>query len=274
MDKPIASLIISVYDNVPFLKCVLDSLEFQTEKRFEIIVSEDAEHDSMRAFLEAYRSSYKLYHLTQPDLGWQKNKMLNKSALFAHTDHLIFIDGDCVLHPRFIEFHTKLAAPKAILAGKRIKLDPKTTHWLLEDQTRILQIQKFIGRNYFKLKGWGAKFREEGIFIDPASWLGMIPKMRSMYQIKGCNMSFSKKALFDINGFDEDYTRPAIGEDIDLGWRFKGLGYHIESLRNMAVQYHLFHKESWIDQKENELIMQHKQHKQQYVCLNGIQKNE
>jgi cellulose synthase/poly-beta-1,6-N-acetylglucosamine synthase-like glycosyltransferase len=248
----------------------LDSLEFQTEKRFEVIVSEDAEHDSMKAFLDAYRGSLEIYHLTQPDQGWQKNKMLNKSALFAHSDHLIFIDGDCVLHPRFIEFHTKLAAPKAILAGKRIKLDLKTTHWLLEDKNRISQLQKYIRQNYFKMKRRGAQFGEEGLFIDPSSWLGWIPKMRTMYQIKGCNMSFSKKALFDINGFDEDYTRPAIGEDIDLGWRFRGLGYRIKSLRNLAVQYHLFHKESWVDQKENELIMKRKQQSKQYVCQNGI----
>jgi GT2 family glycosyltransferase len=120
------------------------------------------------------------------------------------------------------------------------------------------------------MKRRGAQFGEEGLFIDPSSWLGWIPKMRTMYQIKGCNMSFSKKALFDINGFDEDYTRPAIGEDIDLGWRFRGLGYRIKSLRNLAVQYHLFHKESWVDQKENELIMKRKQQSKQYVCQNGI----
>jgi len=32
-----ASLIIAIYDNIPFLKVILDSLHFQTEKDFEII---------------------------------------------------------------------------------------------------------------------------------------------------------------------------------------------------------------------------------------------
>ena len=34
-----ASLIISIYDNVPFLKAVLDSLMYQTEKNYEFIIS-------------------------------------------------------------------------------------------------------------------------------------------------------------------------------------------------------------------------------------------
>ena len=38
-----ASLIISVYKNTIFLKGVLDSLRYQSEKDFEIIISEDGE---------------------------------------------------------------------------------------------------------------------------------------------------------------------------------------------------------------------------------------
>ena len=54
-------------------------------------------------------------------------------------------------------------------------------------------------------------------------------------------MSFSKAAILEINGFDEDYIRPAIGEDIDLTWRFIAAGYHLVAARNLAVQYHLYH---------------------------------
>jgi glycosyltransferase involved in cell wall biosynthesis len=107
MSKPLASLIISVYDNVPFLKAVLDSLKYQSDQRFEVIVSEDAEHAAMRQFLTSYSYTGSLFHLSQPDDGWNKNKALNRAAVFAHTDYLIFIDGDCVLHPRFMEYHIR-----------------------------------------------------------------------------------------------------------------------------------------------------------------------
>jgi GT2 family glycosyltransferase len=93
-----------------------------------------------------------------------------------------------------------------------------------------------------------------------------------MRWLKGCNFSCYKLAMMEINGFDEDYQKPAIGEDIDLTWRFKGLGYRLISARNYAVQYHLYHKENWTSQEENECIMAQKQAKQAYVCSNGLKK--
>lgn len=42
-----ASLIISVYNKTDFLKSVLDSVMFQTDQRFEIIISEDGENDEV-----------------------------------------------------------------------------------------------------------------------------------------------------------------------------------------------------------------------------------
>lgn len=267
-----ASLIISVYDNADYLKVVLNSLKFQTEKRFEIIVSEDAEHKHMEEFLANYQSPFPLYHLTQPDNGWNKNKALNQAATFANSDYLIFIDGDCVLHPRFLEFHLKQACKKCIVAGKRIKLDKTSTEWLMQSEQNFLHFQKYLARNYLKIRGNGALFMEEGFFFAPGSILGFIPKLRGMKHLKGCNMSFYKEALLAINGFDEDYIKPAVGEDADLNWRFQKVGYQLTSVRNFAVQYHLFHKESWINQDDNLELMRQKQAKNQYVCLNGIKK--
>ena len=272
MNKPLATLIISIYDNVQYLKAVLDCLKFQTEKRFEVIITEDAEHIHVKEFLQHYEYNGALNHLSQPDIGWQKNKALNKAILSANTDYLIFIDGDCILHPRFIEFHLKWADNKSILAGKRIKLDSNSTDWLLEDLNRLPLFQKYLTKHYRDLKRNGAQFIEEGYFINPNGPLGLIPRIRGMYQLKGCNMSFSKEAIIAINGFDMDYIRPAIGEDIDLTWRFEKAGYKLKSIRNICVQYHLYHKQNWLDQSENIQIMKKKQDNNEVVCINGISK--
>ena len=55
-----ASLIISVYKNVQFLKAVLDSLQYQTEKDVEIIIAEDGESVEMKAFIEHIRSTCRI----------------------------------------------------------------------------------------------------------------------------------------------------------------------------------------------------------------------
>lgn len=83
-------------------------------------------------------------------------------------------------------------------------------------------------------------------------------------------MSFSKTAIEAINGFDEDYILPAIGEDIDLTWRFEAAGYHLVSARNLAIEYHLYHKENWSDQSGNILMMNQKKKINEYYCLHGL----
>lgn len=263
-----ASLIISVYKNVSDLKAILDALEFQTVKDFEIIISEDGESDVMKAFLASYSSAFSIIHSSQADTGWRKNQALNNAIRRANTPYLIFIDGDCVLHTHFIENHLRFASPKAILAGKRVKLGEKFSAKLREGN--LPRFQNSFLANTFALFRDGVKFFEEGIYVNPDGPLSVIANKRSMRWLKGCNFSCYKSALVDINGFDEDYQKPAIGEDIDLVWRFKGLGYHLFSLRNYAVQYHLHHKENWTSQEENIALMVKKQAANAFRCKNGL----
>jgi GT2 family glycosyltransferase len=272
MGKPLVSLIISAYANVQYLNLVIKSITQQTDRRFEVIITEDAQHVHMEEYIRSIENHLNIKHLTQPDIGWQKNKALNRAIEAATTDYLVFIDEDCILHPRFMEYHIKLSEHNCVLAGKRIKLDPVTTQMILENKLWVDDMNGYILKNFFKIKRQGAKFIEEGLFFNPNGVFKFIPKLRTMYQLKGCNMSFSRKAIYAINGFDEDYSRPAIGEDIDLGWRFKRAGYKLRSLRNLAVQYHLYHKSGWNNQDENIKMMQQKQALDQFVCLNGLKK--
>jgi len=266
------SLIISVYKNVDALRVVLDALRYQTFTDFEIIISEDGVHEPMASFTKSYSCLQPIVHLTQPDEGWRKNRALNNAIRNAKGDYLIFIDGDCVLHHRFIEEHRRLASEKGIVAGKRVKLGPLFSKHYLDGRKDFLVLEKMIAVQLNKLKADGAKFIEEGVYINPDGILGVIPKLRQMKHLKGCNMSFHKKAIETINGFDEDYQLPAVGEDADLAWRFKGLGYRLVSARNRAVQYHLFHPENWTDQTMNLQLMAQKQSMLEYVCKNGLRK--
>lgn len=265
-----ASVIISIYSNVSALQAVLDSLKLQTEKDFEIIISEDAEHEHVKTFCQTYSFENDYQHLTQADKGWRKNRALNNAIRAAKSDWLIFVDGDCVLHPRFVEQHLALSGNHNIVAGKRVKLSEALSKLLQEDVSNYKFIEKELIKGLLTGRKKGNAFLEEGIFISPGSLLGFIPSIRKMHQLKGCNMSFSKSAIEAINGFDEEYILPAIGEDIDLTWRFEAAGYRLVSARNLAVQYHLWHKENWSDQSENILIMERKKKNNEYYCLHGL----
>ena len=69
-----ASVIISVYKNVDALRLVLDSLRCQTEKDFEIIISEDGNSDVMSDFVKSYDWFCIHQHITQEEFEAQKKR--------------------------------------------------------------------------------------------------------------------------------------------------------------------------------------------------------
>jgi cellulose synthase/poly-beta-1,6-N-acetylglucosamine synthase-like glycosyltransferase len=254
------------------LRVVLNSLKFQTYKDFEIIVSEDGEYREMKDFLENYIHPNKIIHLTQPDIGWRKNRALNNAIRNCSGDYLIFIDGDCVLHHKFVENHIRFSSQSNVIAGKRVKLGPEFSAKFRKNIDALASLEQEVVKSPIAVKKDNGQFWEESFYCDPDGLFGFIPKLRKMNQLKGCNMSFYRTTIEKINGFDEDYILPAIGEDIDLTWRFKGMGFKLFSVRNLAVQYHLFHKENWNDQLENEKMMQDKISRNIFVCSNGLVK--
>jgi GT2 family glycosyltransferase len=58
----------------------------------------------------------------------------------------------------------------------------------------------------------------------------------------GANFSIFRDDLYKINGFDERYLAPTYGEDTDIEYRAGLAGIGIRSVRNLAIQYHLYHK--------------------------------
>lgn len=269
---PKASLIISVYNNIPFLNAVLRSVNEQTWNDFEIIISEDGEHKEMREFLDHFSFDHSWQHLHQDDLGWRKNKALNTAILAANSEYLVFIDGDCVLHPRFMEMHLRMAKEGYILGGKRLKLNENLSNALMDGKFTYKNIHSYLIKNLFRVRKLNLRFPEESFLISPDGFFGFLPRLRKIKELRGCNMSFYKKDILILNGFDEDYIKPAIGEDADPTWRFRMAGFKLRSVRNMAIVYHLFHHEVWSEQNENVILMNEKQKKGHYQCMNGIRK--
>lgn len=267
------SLIISVYKDVASLRTILEGLKFQRYKDFQIVVSEDGESEEMRSFLGNYTHENPILHLTQPDVGWRKNQALNRAIKNSDGDLLIVIDGDCVLHHSFVENHVRFATPGKVMAGKRVKLGPAFTALFKERINELPALERKVERERRALQKDGGQFYEEGLYFNPDGLFSFIPRLRRIERLKGCNMSFFRQDIEAINGFDEDYQLPAIGEDIDLTWRFKGLGYRFVSLRNFAIQYHLCHPEHYgADKSENMELMANKMRLKEYICRNGLRK--
>jgi GT2 family glycosyltransferase len=89
--------------------------------------------------------------------------------------------------------------------------------------------------------------------------------------IVGCNFSLHKELLEKINGFDENYIGPGIGEDSDIEYRLRLAGAEFYSLRYLAILYHLYHRATKEEDKNYQYFEEVKKRKQ-YFCPNGIKK--
>jgi glycosyltransferase involved in cell wall biosynthesis len=236
------SLIISFYNNVDYLKLIFAGLERQTLLDFEIIIADDG--SSKDAVIEVENLSRKLLrplkHLWQENLGFRKNKILNKAVQAASSDYLIFIDGDCIPHSHFIEEHYEHKKEGICFTGRRVNLSPKITSVLTEKNVRLGYLENsyssmimdgLFGKSYDVEKGFYTSNR-------------LIRNLLNLKKrgILGCNFSLCKSDLLKINGFDERYEGPSIGEDSDIQYRLELIGIKIKSLKYMAIQYHLYHE--------------------------------
>jgi len=184
--------------------------------------------------------SFPIKHIWQEDKGFRKNKILNKAILKSETDYLIFIDCDCIPHKAFVEGHINKAEQNILLTGRRVNLSQKITNQLTEENV----LNGFFNNHSLKLIIDGLFGNsidiEKGFYFKSKFLLNYLN--RKNRGILGCNFSLFKEDIVKVNGFDERYQAPSIGEDSDLQFRLELLGVKVRSINHVAVQYHLFHK--------------------------------
>ncbi len=237
-----ASVITAFYNNIKYLKLVLAGFERQTEKDFELIIADDGSNEEVVQQIESIASNYsfRIKHIWHPDKGFRKNKILNQAILASESEYLIFIDSDCVPHSKFVEEHINEKLENIVLTGRRVNLSKKITDKLTEENIKT----GFFENQYLKII-------EDGLFgnsydVEKGFYLQnkfLRKTLNKKYRgLLGCNFSLYKKDIVAINGFDERYEAPSIGEDSDIEFRLGLNSVKVKSLNHIAVQYHLYHK--------------------------------
>jgi glycosyltransferase involved in cell wall biosynthesis len=249
-----SSVIISFYNRIDYLKFVLAGLEKQSFRDFEIIIADDGSDEKAVEEVEklSREISHPLIHVWHEDKGFRKNKILNRAITSSNTDYLIFIDGDCVPHKQFVNEHLNYSTTGKCLTGRRVNLSETITNNLSVEKIR----NGYLEDNTFKLIAdglWGKSDNvERGFYFKNKLLRKMLNKKKR--GLLGCNFSLHKKDMLAINGFDERYELPSIGEDSDVQYRLELLKVEIVSLGNIAVQYHLFHTLQERSQKNLDLF--------------------
>jgi len=257
------SLIIAYYKNIDALDLILKALQKQTFTDFEVIIAED--DNDVKSFQYIYNAQQKapfiLKHFHQViDDGFRKNEMLNKAILNATGEIIVFLDGDSIPHKHFMATYAKSMKEKHALFGRRVMLSDSITQRLYFNKNlNLLKLPYLLLSKSKKIK-----YSFHLPFIKSYRDIG----------IWGCNWGILKKHLIDVNGFDEDYIKAGVGEDLDIEWRLKNMGIKLLSVRFGALVYHLHHLENYSvdDINFNLEVFERKKLLQNYYCLNGITK--
>lgn len=260
------TVIISYYKELSNLTLILKALNNQSCTNFEVLVSEDDCIKETAEFLKirAQDCRFPIAHIMQSeDKGFRKNMMLNKALLKSNAKTVVFIDGDCIPHRHFVKEYIKHSRENYICFGRRVKLGEEKTSTFRKNHD-------FKKLNIFSLLFSDTKKVKDSIYW-PWFPLAILKKRRG---IVGCNWGVLKKHLIEINGFDQDYVMPGVGEDTDIEWRLKANGLKMKSMKNKAIVYHMYHPRSRNSEIDllNLKLLENKKSKNKISCLNGLKK--
>lgn len=237
-----ASLIISFYNRIDYLEMILAALGRQSLKDFEVIIADDGSNKEVVEGIDRMKrlSDIPIQHVWHEDIGFRKTTILNEAIRQSRSEYLIFIDGDCIPHHKFIEEHFRNREEKVVLAGRRANISRKLVKLLDEARIRAGYLESgFVFKMI--LDGIFGKSTHviKGLYVKNA-WLRKFLN-RSVTGVLGSNFSIHKRDMLAVNGFDERYKAPAVGEDTDLEMRLRWNNVNVKMVKNIAVQYHFDH---------------------------------
>lgn len=272
MDKRPAhlTLIIAVYNQPLLLRYQFAALLRQTFKEFDVIIADDGSGKETADVVNAAKRTmpFRIKHLWHADKGWRKNVMLNDAIRESVTEYLVFIDGDCLPAKDFLYDHSVNRERGKVLLGRRVEHGERWAQSLSVERIRTGEFERYtIADAFDALRGKSVRL-EHGIRIAHPFIRQFVEKSDAML---GCNFSTFKEHLAAVNGFDEDYTGPGLGEDSDIFYRLGNIGVTGKSLRNLAIQYHVWHPLTAVSDA-NRLRFAQTLRQKSVRCLNGLQK--
>lgn len=205
MSNPKYSIIIPVYNRPDEMREMLDSLQRQTIKPFDVVLVEDGSEQKSDFLVDQY--DLPIYYYDKRNTGPGDSRNFGMSR--AKGDYFIFFDSDCVLPDTYLEKldqNIKVINPDAF-GG------PDAAH------ESFSSVQKAI--NY----AMTSFFTTGGIRGGQ--------KQLDRYQPRSFNMGIKREVYEAVGGFSDIHP----GEDPDLSFRIMNEGYKVSLIRE-AVVYH------------------------------------
>jgi glycosyltransferase involved in cell wall biosynthesis len=224
------SLVITTYNWPEALSMVMHSINRQTVPPFEIIIADDGSNEETRHLIQQFRNNtkVKIIHAWQKDIGYRVARSRNNGILKSSGDYIVMIDGDMILHNRFIEDHILHAEPGYFVQGSRVLMTQEKSMNVLSN--------KNLSFSFFSS---GLNNRKNLIHSKLLSNI-FSKNDQSHIGTKTCNLAFFKENSFQVNGFNNDFVNWG-REDSEFVVRLINSGLKRKRIRFNAIQFHLWH---------------------------------
>ena len=131
------SIIITTYNRPDALLLVLQSIEGQTKLPKEVVIADDGSDTITQELITDFQKSSNLniIHSWQKDKGFRVAKSRNKAIVKSSGDYIILLDGDVILHRKFIQDHINNAQANYFVQGSRVLLTEDETNKIFDSKT-------------------------------------------------------------------------------------------------------------------------------------------
>ncbi len=239
------ALVVTTYERPDALAAVLATVAAQRQPPDELIVADDGSGPETRAAVDRYaaQSRVPVGWVQQPHAGFRAARLRNIATAASRGDYLVFIDGDMLLHPAFLEDHRDAARRGSFVQGMRIPLD--------EAHTRAALAARRLDAGGAQPRG----ARRLYAVHRPRLARACAKLANGFIAVKSCNLAIWRDDLVAVNGFNEAF----IGwgpEDKELAARLAHLGRARRSLIFGGIAWHLHHAPAARDRRAtNEALL-------------------
>ena len=203
------SIVVPVYNRPDEMKELLDSLEKQDYKDFELVVIEDGSSVTSEDICTQYAEKFPIHYHFKKNEGPSIGR--NMGASLAKGDYLIFTDSDCILPPNYLSLISNSITDEYQGYG-----GPDESH------PDFNNMQKAISYSMTSLLTTGG--------------IRARKKNEKNYVLRSFNMTILKEAFLKMGGFPATKLHP--GEDTIFGIDFLQAGYKTK----IIPEAHVYHK--------------------------------
>lgn len=253
------AVVVTTYNRPTALAWVLASLSTQAVMPAQIMIADDGSGPETRELIQAWIQYFQeskltsvISHVWQEDLGFRaataRNLAVRQAQSLGDPRVIIFMDGDCVAPPFFVQNHLSLLTGGTIVAGGRGLLSQAYSR-ALETQAQGLVPSEIVSNlkqfmSPFRL--WLTKACDRYFPMQPWSY-PVFNHLRDRHPtderlVRTCNLSVWSQDFDRVCGFDESFVGWGL-EDTEFAVRLISKGVRVRSGRFATNVFHLWHPE-------------------------------